>query len=67
MIDVLFADEQVILAATALMPSVMALMNWATLPRAALSSSIMNATPLWQISFKAAMHPQPRGQIICLL
>ena len=33
MIDVLFVDEQVILAANALMPNVMALMNLATLHR----------------------------------
>ena len=33
MIDVLPVDEQVILATTALMPSVMAVINLATLPR----------------------------------
>ena len=35
MIDVLFVDAQVILATTALMPSVMAVMNLATLYRTA--------------------------------
>ena len=35
MISVLAVDKQVILAATALMPSVMAVMNLATLPRTA--------------------------------
>ena len=67
MIDVLFVDEQVILATTILMASVMAGMNMATLPRTApKDSSIRNTMPPQQISFKALIHPQLKGQITLL-
>ena len=61
MIDVLFVEAKVILAATALMPSVMAVMNLAILHRTAPTRL------LHQISFKALIHPQLKGHIKLLL
>ena len=45
MINVLSVDEQVILTATSLMPSVMAVMNLTTLPRTALTRFLQQEHP----------------------
>ena len=60
MIDVFFVDEQVILATTALMPSVMVVMNLATLHRTALTyPSLMNTTSQrWILSRHQYTHSQ---------
>ena len=68
MISVLSVDGQVFLVATALMPSIMAVMNLATLPWSVPQDSfIRNTMPPWQISFKTLIHPQLEGQITLLL
>ena len=60
----LFVDVQVILAATALMPSVIAVMNLAILHRTAPTRFLhQNTTPPKQISYKALILPQPKGLI----
>ena len=65
MISVLSVDWQVILAATALMPSAMAVINLAILPP--VDSSIRNTMPPWKNSFKVSIHTQLEGWITLLL
>ena len=75
MISVLSVDGQVILAATALMPSVMAVMNLATLPRTVPTRFLHQKILLfsWRISafvhvfIKGSDTPTTRGQITLLL
>ena len=63
MIDVLSVDEQVILAATALMTSVIAVMISATLPRTDLQDfSNRNAMSPWHISFKVSIYHNQRDR-----
>ena len=68
MVSVLSVDRQVILATTALMPSVMAVINLATLPRTAPTRFLhQEHHHQGKISFKTSLHPQTEGQITLLL